>query len=291
MKDLAVAESTVTEYAVAAPTALEVGAGFSARQFRHSQFAGLMDPLLMVDDYTMTEPTFGAHPHGGISAVSLLFEDTQGDFFNRDSLGNNLALGAGDLYWLSAGRGAMHDESPKSKDARIRGLQIFVKLPANMAYMEPKSTYVARAHMPTITAPGIRVRIALGSSNGVTGETDTPNPLTLLDGYLDGGARFSHQLRAGESAWIYPVEGELTVQLHGETQRIQGGHAIALRNNGETADLNLHAVRTSHFVIIAAAPLNEPFVQKGPFAFATVEENEQAVADAQAGRFGEMATS
>lgn len=113
MKDL-VSPSTVSESTVVSPTALEVGSGFSARQFRHSQFAGLMDPLLMVDDYTMTEPTFGAHAHGGISAVSLLFEDSRGDFLNQDSLGNNLTLGAGDLYWLSAGRGAMHDESPRS---------------------------------------------------------------------------------------------------------------------------------------------------------------------------------
>lgn len=287
MKDL-VSPSTVSESAIVSPTALEVGTGFSARQFRHSQFSGLMDPLLMVDDYTMTEPTFGAHAHGGISAVSLLFEDSRGDFLNQDSLGNNLALGAGDLYWLSAGRGAMHDESPRSGDARIRGLQIFVKLPAQLAYMPPESLHVPSASMPAITAPGTRVRVALGSSNGVEGETGIPNPLTLLDGYLDGGAHFAHEVAAGGSVWIYAVEGELTIQFNGETRRVQGGNALALRTDTGACDITLNAVRNSHFVLIAAVPLDEPFQQKGPFAFATAEENEQAVADAQAGVFGDI---
>ncbi|MFC4261165.1 pirin family protein [Marinobacter lacisalsi] len=289
MKDLA-PTSAVTESDVVSPTALEVGSGFSARQFRHSQFSGLMDPLLMVDDYTMTEPTFGAHAHGGISAVSLLFEDSQGDFFNQDSLGNNLALGAGDLYWLSAGRGAMHDESPRSGEARIRGLQIFVKLPAQRAYMPPESLHVPGASMPTIMGPGTRVRVALGSSNGMEGKSGTPNPLTLLDGYLDGGAHFSHEVAAGGSVWIYAVEGELTVQFNGETRRVQGGNALALRTDAEASNITLNAVRTTHFVLIAAKPLDEPFEQKGPFAFATAKENEQAVADAQAGVFGDIAT-
>ena len=73
----------------------EVGEGFSAHSFRHTDYAGLMDPLIMVDHYTMSKPTFGAHPHAGLAAVSLLFEDSEGQFRNRDSMGNDFDLLAG----------------------------------------------------------------------------------------------------------------------------------------------------------------------------------------------------
>lgn len=111
--------------------ALSVGSGFTGIGFRHSQFEGTMDPIIMVDHYTMTVPTFGAHPHAGISAVSVIFEDSEGKFNNRDSLGNDFDIEAGDLYWLNAGSGALHDEAPR-QGAKIHGLQIFVNLPVNL---------------------------------------------------------------------------------------------------------------------------------------------------------------
>ena len=91
-----------------------VGQGFTATSFKHPQFGGRMDPLIMVDHYQMTAPTFGAHPHAGLSAVSVLFEDSIGRFHNRDSLGNDFDLLPGDLYWLSAGSGVVHDEYPRA---------------------------------------------------------------------------------------------------------------------------------------------------------------------------------
>lgn len=280
--------SEILDSGIVSPSDLEVGTGFSARQFRHTDFDGLMDPLIMVDDYTMTEPTFGAHPHAGLSAVTLLFEESKGDFFNHDSLDNHLVLGAGDLYWVSAGRGVLHDESPESQDARIRGLQIFVKLPASKAAMDPASIHVPASAMPSVTAPGVHVRIATGASNGIQGEANIPNPLTLLDGHLEGGARFTHSLAVGQSAWIYTVEGEITVTLAGRRHRLHGSHALALRSNGGPHDIKVDAVRNSHFILVAATPLDEPFIQKGPFALADMSEIERARADAEAGRMGQV---
>ena len=90
-----------------------VGTGFKALNFTHAMFSGSMDPIIMVDHFTMTEPTFGPHAHAGLSAVSILFEDSEGPFSNKDSLGNDIELMPGDLYWLKAGRGAVHDEKPR----------------------------------------------------------------------------------------------------------------------------------------------------------------------------------
>lgn len=280
--------STIRFSEVVVPTDLEVGSDFSARQFRHTSFDGLMDPLIMVDDYTMTGPTFGAHPHAGLSAVTLLFEESQGDFFNHDSLDNHLVLGAGDLYWVSAGRGVMHDESPEDQNARIRGLQIFVKLPASQSAMPPEATYVPGKTMPTVTAPGVRVRVATGASNDVQNQADIPNALTLLDGYIDGGAHFTHKLEAGESAWIYPVEGEVTVTINGIRRRIQGGRALALGTADGAHNIRLDAVRDTHFVLLAATPLNEPFLQEGPFALANKQQIKEARAAAEAGLMGKV---
>ena len=77
---------------------LIVGSGFKAQSFRARDIGEEMDPLVMVDHYVMTESTFGAHPHAGMSAVSLLFDDSEGLFHNRDSLGNDFDLQPGDLY-------------------------------------------------------------------------------------------------------------------------------------------------------------------------------------------------
>jgi len=102
-------------------TCFSIGNGFEAQSLKHEQFDGLMDPLVMIDHYTMTTPTFGAHPHAGMSSVSILFEDSEGVFNNRDSLGNNIDLLPGDAYWLMAGRGAIHDEKP-TRGSHTHGL-------------------------------------------------------------------------------------------------------------------------------------------------------------------------
>ncbi|MEM7519052.1 MAG: pirin family protein, partial [Planctomycetota bacterium] len=165
---------------------VEIGAGFSALSFDHKEFDGLMDPLVMVDHFTMSEPTFGPHPHAGMSAVSVLFEDSRGFFHNRDSLGHDIDLGPGDLYWLKAGRGAVHDESPRP-GARTHALQVFVNLPAADKRDAPDSLHVRADEMPELRGEGYRVRVVLGGSNGVSGSRSPALPLTILDIHLDAG--------------------------------------------------------------------------------------------------------
>ena len=142
--------------------------GFSAQSFRAQDIGPAMDPLVMVDHYIMTEDTFGTHPHAGLSAVSLIFEDSDGRFHNRDSLGNDFDLMPGDLYWLKAGRGALHNEYPREA-SRTHGLQIFVNVPQECRFAEPSSLLVRRQDMPVIRKTEYSVRVALGESNGVVG--------------------------------------------------------------------------------------------------------------------------
>jgi redox-sensitive bicupin YhaK (pirin superfamily) len=143
-----------------APKYLEIGNGFTALSFKHASFDEIMDPLIMVDHFRMSKPTFGEHGHAGISAVSVLFEDSEGAFNNRDSLGNNIDLKPGDLYWLKAGKGAMHDEKPLP-GARTHGLQMFVNLPASQKHEAPEAVHVKAGAMPIIKSATHRVRVVL----------------------------------------------------------------------------------------------------------------------------------
>ena len=128
---------------------ISIGNGFRALSFNHLQYDGDMDPLLMVDHFIMSEPTFGPHAHAGMSAVSILFEDSVGVFNNKDSLGNDINLKPGDLYWLKAASGAVHDEKP-TPGSRTHALQVFVNLPARMKYDAPDSLHVPATSMPCL---------------------------------------------------------------------------------------------------------------------------------------------
>jgi redox-sensitive bicupin YhaK (pirin superfamily) len=89
-----------------------IGDHFSADSFREDQFGGAMDPLLMVDHFRMTEPTFGPHRHSGFSAITYVFEDSRSAHQNTDSMGSDHPINPGSLHWMAAGRGVQHDEWP-----------------------------------------------------------------------------------------------------------------------------------------------------------------------------------
>lgn len=266
------------------------GAGFSALSFKAHQFDGMMDPLVMADHYTMSESTFGAHPHAGMSAVSVLFEDSQGGFHNRDSLGNDFDLQPGDLYWLKAGRGAVHDEAPRP-GARAHGLQLFVNLPARMKQDAPESLHVRAADMPLLQTAGTRVRLVLGETQGIRGASSPTADTTILDGRLQRGAHFMHALAADHSAWVYSVSGSLILTLGDEVHTLAAGQSLSLRQETSDVKLNLQLQGGSdaHFVVITAPPVRETFIQRGPFVMSSSEELDQVEKAYSEGKLGRLA--
>lgn len=213
---------TTTVTAPADGESLSIRAGFSARSFRARDIGPAMDPLVLVDHYVMTEPTFGTHPHAGLSAVSLLLQDSEGRFHNRDSLGNDFDLLPGDLYWLKAGSGAVHNESPR-EGSRIHGLQIFVNVPQELRYEEPSSLLVRRQDMPVLSNNEHRVYVALGESNGVASATSPGLPMTILDGQLTHNGSFEHELTAGRNAWVQAIDGAIEVSVSASNTKLQKG--------------------------------------------------------------------
>ena len=267
---------------------LTVGNGFEAQSFRARDIGELMDPLVMVDDYVMTQPTFGVHPHAGMSAVSLLFEDSEGLFHNRDSLGNDFDLKPGDLYWLSAGRGAVHDESPRA-NARIHGLQVFVNVPQTQRFKMPTSRLVRLEDMPVIDNANFRVKVALGESNGVRGAASPSIPMTILDGTIQPGGRFSHWSAANRGIWIQTVKGSMDVVV-GETSRYLAlNQAIAIKTDGGAKiSISNSSDEPAHFALFDGAQVAETYVQYGPFVMGSLEQIADIKAVYEAGQLGSI---
>lgn len=268
--------------------ALPISSGeiFQARQFRSADYDEIVNPLLMVDDYVMTKPTFGAHAHGGLSAISLIFEDTKGYVVNRDTLGNHLRLNPGDLYWLNAGSGAMHDEYP-GEGAEIRGLQIFVKLDISVEHGQPSSKLLRAKDVPIHTASGVELRVLIGNYLSTQGMQGLSNPMDLIEGKLQAGASFRYQLKAGYSAWIYCRTGELSLSWGGDDYQITAGEALGL-SSASSLELGLYAKQESHIVLLSALSVDHAYERMGPYAFSDRESALALKAKFEAGELGSL---
>ncbi|MAQ83962.1 MAG: pirin [Maritimibacter sp.] len=260
------------------------GEGFEALSFIHRTLDGLMDPLIMVDHFTMTAPTFAPHAHAGLSAVSVLFEDSTGSFRSRDSLGNDIELAPGDMYWLRAARGAVHDEAPTT-GSRTHALQIFVNLPAAMKLDAPAALHVAATDMPVIEGPGHRVRVITGASNGVTGATPPAMPLTILDITLQPNGSFAHHPVAGDALWVHAIRGDVEVEIDGTRHRFGPDEALVAHGGQE---IRLRTSEGGQAVLLAGRPLREPFVQKGPYAMSDAGQLADVIAAHAAGALGSI---
>lgn len=263
---------------------ITIGDGFQAKSYKHADFQGLMDPLIMVDHFVMTQPTFGTHAHAGLSAVTVVFEDSEGAFHNRDSLGNDVDLRPGDLYWFKAARGAMHNEAPRP-GARTHALQVFVNLPTEHRHDAPAAFHIAAKDIPKLPGDRATARLVLGESNGVTGATAPDIPLTLLDIDMQAAGRFTHQGDGGHHAWILAIKGASTVTWNAGAADLQPGEAIACAAG---TDISFFSKEGAHVVLFRGHPLRQTFVQRGPFAMGNAAELDAVEADYRSGRLGSM---
>ena len=263
---------------------IAIGDGFSAKSYRHAEFSGLMDPLIMVDHFVMTKPTFGTHAHAGLSAVTVMFEDSEGTFLNRDSLGNDIDLAPGDLYWFKAARGALHNEEPRP-GARTHALQVFVNLPEERRHSAPASFHISAKDIPRVPGDRASARLVLGKSNGVAGASAPDVPLTLLDIDIQAGGQFAHKGENGQHAWILAIEGSPTVTWNAASTVLQSGTAIALAG---ATDISISSELGAHAVLFMGHPLREAFVQRGPYAMGSEAELDAVEASYRAGRLGSI---
>ncbi len=267
-----------------------VGPHCMIRQFRYTDFAEDMSPLVLADHFLMTGPTFEPHPHAGMSAVTVLFEETRGAMRSLDSVHNHHLIAPGDLHWTQAGRGIVHTQRPEGADARLDGLQLFVNLPAKLKRIAPETLLLRARDVPVIEAAGARLRVLAGELAGRRSPLTPPQDILIVDGRLMPGAHASLPLPAGWNLWLYARRGRLDMRVGdaAEPATLATGEATALSAD-DSAAVALHAPDGEvAFVAIAGPAIHEPIVQGGPFVMNTPSEIEQAFADYRAGKFGSV---
>jgi redox-sensitive bicupin YhaK (pirin superfamily) len=184
------------------------GIGFKAYSVGQQSLSTAIQPFLQLDHYFMSQPTFGEHPHQGIAAVTYMFEDSAGSFFNQDSQGDRSFIHPGDLHWTQAGSGVRHDETPTEPGKVCHGIQMFVDLPAADQSVPASAFHLRSADIPIYTTPsGGRVRVVLGNAHGIASPLRLSTPIHFLDVTLPAHQKIEHEISEDETAFLLMIRG------------------------------------------------------------------------------------
>ena len=265
------------------------GAGVKLRRSLGQNQAMRLDPFLMLDEFSSDEPSdyiagFPAHPHRGFETVTYMLD---GHMLHEDHLGNRGDLKSGGVQWMTAGRGIIHSEMPQQDRGRMRGFQLWINLPAREKMKPAGYRDLQPSDIPEMPLEeGGLVRVIAGTLLSPGKELPGPirglstDPL-YLDVHLPAAGRFSHSIRDGYNAFVYPYEGTVAVGPSG-AQRALEAHSAGLLSRQGPVEATAGPEGT-RFLLLAGKPLGEPVVQYGPFVMNTREEIEQAIADYQNG--------
>ena len=268
------------------PQTVIEGAGVRLRRSFGPSRQNPLDPFLLFDHFAFNDPVegenpgFPMHPHRGIETVTYMLE---GGVQHRDSLGNTGLISAGDVQWMTSGRGIMHEEMPRrSPQGNIYGFQLWVNLPAALKMSAPRYQEVKADSIPMLHSDGANIRIVAGEVNGVRGPvTEIAADPVYLDVALEAGAVFTYPIPEEHTAIAYVFEGR------GEFGPVEAVEAVGLVVFGEGEAVHAQAGGEAgmRFMLMAGAPFKEPAVPYGPFVMNTVEEIQQALEDLRSGRF------
>jgi quercetin 2,3-dioxygenase len=249
-------------------------------------------PAAMLGDFAATDPflalmedwfprgVFGKHPHRGIETVTYVLE---GRIDHFDNQGHEGAIGPGDVQWMTAGRGLIHNEIP-AEAVTVHSLQLWVNLPAADKMTAPRYQDLAGDAVPARREPGAELRVFSGASGGVTAPTKNFAPVTMVEIRLDPDASVRQDLPADYNAVLVVLEGEGAIGA-GSTHMTAGDVAWLTRGDGaEASETAIRAGRKPFRALLyAGRPLREPVVARGPFVMNTEAEIDQAYADYRSG--------
>src|SRR5215510_447871 len=269
---------------VIVPQPVIEGAGVKLKRSIGTRILDYLDPFLLLDHFASNDPAdyqagFPFHPHRGIETVTYLL---RGQVDHRDSIGNSGSIGAGDVQWMTAGGGIMHEEMPQPRPEGIDGFQLWVNLPAKLKMSRTRYQGVLANEIPEVQAGGATIRIITGSVDGVDGPVKgiAADP-TYLDVSLPSDSSFTHQIPRGQTAFAYVFDGEASFE--GDGDRIAHTRLIVF---GDGDFVNVTTKDASvRFLLVSGNPLNEPIARYGPFVMNTRDEIEQALRDLRDGTF------
>lgn len=238
------------------------GGTFSVRAVDLGSLGEYASPVLVLDQFRVTGRPFPPHPHAGFSAVTYVFEDSETGVRSRDSLGNDLVTGPGGIVWTEAGSGLLHEETPAESGKELHAVQLFVNLTAKNKLVAPRLLRLESAVVPEWhSAAGDRVRVVVGSFQGINSPLIPSEPFTLLDIFLQEDISF--MLPEAHNSLIYLLSGQARVHTDQGSQRhIKGEQALALHGQGR---VSLQANGPAHTLILLGADVREPLYEYGGF--------------------------
>ena len=272
-----------------------VGDGFPVRNlFPSNDLDREVSPFLMLDyagpqyfESTDLPRGVGEHPHRGFETVTIVYE---GVVAHRDSAGNAGVIGPGDVQWMTAASGIVHEEFHEKEFAKqggtLHAIQLWVNLPKASKMSAPGYQTILNADIPAIDLDGGsgRLRVIAGSFLGHRGPARTVTPIELYDLQLKAGAGAFLRLPEGHNASLFVLQGHASVnglQAAGEAE------LIVCTKNGSQVEVVAH--EDSRILVMAGEPIDEPIARYGPFVMNTKAELVQAVNDYNAGKMGHLA--
>jgi len=259
------------------------GAGVSLHRLLGTPEIADLDPFLMLDEFRSDKADdyiagFPNHPHRGFETVTYMLA---GRMRHGDNQGNSGLLTAGSVQWMTAGRGIVHSEMPEQEDGLLWGFQLWINLPSTQKMTAPRYQDIPPERIPTVERPdGTRITVIAGAVDGVAGPVDAEQTEPLFfDITLPAGRSFNHALPERHAAFLYVIEGALTV---GDSQ-VQAG-TLAVLSQGPRLALAAGEAGPARFILLAGKPIGEPVAKYGPFVMNTEAEIRQAINDFRAGR-------
>jgi len=246
----------------------------------------LFDPFLLLDDFRADQPDqylagFPWHPHRGIETITYVLK---GEVTHGDSLGNTGTIGPGDVQWMTAGSGIIHQEMPHGdREGRMYGFQLWANLPAHDKMMAPRYREVTAGQIPKALLPGgVEVKVICGRLGEVVGPVqDIVSAPEYLDVSVPDGTTFTHPTRPGHTLFAYIIGG---TGNFGATRTPAENRDLLLFDDGEALTVvGKHG--GLRFLLISGRPLAEPVAWRGPIVMNTHEELEQAFREYREGTF------
>ena len=271
-----------------------VGNGFPVRNFiPGSDLGEELSPVLLLDyaGPAYFPPTdhpreVGEHPHRGFETVTIVY---QGVVAHRDSAGNGGRIGPGDVQWMTAASGVVHEEMHEREWAKrggtLQAIQLWVNLPKVSKMSSPRYQTLLNEQIPVVelTDGAGSIRVIAGQVHGVKGPANTFTPIHLYDVRLKAGHQTELNLPAGYNTALFVLSGQ--VRLNG-SQSVKEAELVVFGRQGER--MAVDATEDATILVLSGEPILEPVARYGPFVMNTKEELVQAVNDYQTGKMGHL---
>jgi redox-sensitive bicupin YhaK (pirin superfamily) len=247
-----------------------------------------LDPFLLLDDFHSNNPNdylagFPWHPHRGIETITYMLH---GKMEHKDSMDNSGVIGAGDVQWMTAGSGIIHQEMPKKNvnDPVLAGFQLWANLPATHKMMDPRYRDIKKEQIPEIVVVnGVRVKIICGEINGFKGPVqDIITDPEYLDITIDPNSEFKHSIDKTHNVFAYVIEGEAIFDPIKDILTTAQNLVIYQEGDQIVIKTNEKPVR---FLLISGKPIGEPVAWQGPIVMNTEAELRLAFREYSQGTF------